>query len=333
MVKDVVTTATISISASGQIYIPVVASDGTFSQVIHLPADQAYAIIITATDQAGNSAVVQRNITKRSSKAKIYLGTDDVFTVSNSGAALYGGPGSDTVTIAAGVTGVILDQNVERINLSGASSDYTFKQTGNKLNVYDATGSTLLVMVPVQGDSDGTLVSFSNGMASAALSGSVMKLGGATVPSDTAGAITPVTTPNATAVRTGTTARIYLGSDDIFIVTNSGATLYGGSGSETVTISSGVSGVILDQNVDRINFSGASNSYAFKQTGNKINTYSAADASLLLVSAPIQGDSDGTVLSFSDGKASTRLSGGVMTLGGATVSSTSASVIVPILTP
>jgi hypothetical protein len=53
------------------------------------------------------------------------------FTINSSGTTLYGGNGNDTVTIAAGVTGVKLDQNVERINLPGAADSYTFKQTGN----------------------------------------------------------------------------------------------------------------------------------------------------------------------------------------------------------
>jgi len=89
------------------------------------------------------------------------------------------------VTIAVGVTGVILDQNIERINFSGASSSYKFKQTGNIINVYD-TADNLIVKVPVQGDIDGTVLGFSDRTASALLSGGVMTLGGKTVSSGTA---------------------------------------------------------------------------------------------------------------------------------------------------
>jgi len=125
-------------------------------------------------------------------KTKVFLGAgNDNYTVSDSGTTLYGNTGIDTVTIAPGVTDVTLDQNIERINFSGASSSYAFKQTGNLINVYDSTGITLIVRAPVQGDSDGTQLSFSNGTASAKLTGGVMKLGGATISSGTANIITP----------------------------------------------------------------------------------------------------------------------------------------------
>jgi hypothetical protein len=104
---------------------------------------------------------------------------------------LYGGAGVDAVTIAGGMSGVILDQNVERINLAGVSNSYRFRQTGNKINVYDTAGTTLIVNTPVQGDSDGTVLSFSNGAASAILSGGVMTLGGAVVSSTSASALSP----------------------------------------------------------------------------------------------------------------------------------------------
>ncbi|MEI6703769.1 MAG: hypothetical protein WCL71_09595, partial [Deltaproteobacteria bacterium] len=109
-------------------------------------------------------------------KAKIYLAADDVFTVSNSEAVLYGGSGSNIVTILDGATGITLDQNVESIKFSGASSSYTFKQTGNMINIYDAAGVTLLAKAPVQ--EAGTVLGFSNGKASALMADSgVMTLG------------------------------------------------------------------------------------------------------------------------------------------------------------
>ena len=51
----------------------------------------------------------------------------------------------------------------------------------------------------------------------------------------------------------------------------------------------------------------------------------------LLVTVPVQGDTDGTDLGFSDGSATVLLSAGVMTLGGATVSSTAATAVTPTL--
>ena len=121
-------------------------------------------------------------------KSKTFMGDGgDSFTVANSGATVYGGPGYDVVTIQSGVSGVILDQNLERINFPNASSNYAFKQTGNKINIYDLTGTTLIVGVPVQ--SGGTMLSFSDINATALLTSGVMTLGGVTVSSSTPGLV------------------------------------------------------------------------------------------------------------------------------------------------
>jgi len=49
-----------------------------------------------------------------------------------------------------------------------------------------------------------------------------------------------------------TKTRIFLGADANFTVSNSGNFIYGDNGRSTVTISSGVSGVTLDQNDLRV---------------------------------------------------------------------------------
>jgi hypothetical protein len=228
------------------------------------------------------------------------------------------------------MSGITLDQNIDQVNFLSPYSSYTFKQTGNLINVYDASGITLILTVPVQGDTDGTLFSFSNGMASAKLTGGVMNLGGATVKSSTPSALTPATATSTASTTNVSTAKVFLGADDSFTVSNSGTILYGNTGKGVVTIAPGISGVMLDQNIGQINFAGAVNSYAFKQTGNMVNVYNAL-GTLLLVKVPVQGDTDGTILSFSDGMASAKLTGGVMTLGGKTVSSSAPTTLSPAL--
>lgn len=66
-VKDAITSATVTVAADDQTYALVVAADGNFSQTINLPADKTYAVVVTATDQAGNVATAQRNIIKGTS--------------------------------------------------------------------------------------------------------------------------------------------------------------------------------------------------------------------------------------------------------------------------
>ena len=315
--------ATVNITVDGQTYTQE-AANGSFSQPINLLTEKSYTIVVTAYDQVGNTATSQRNIIK-SYKAKVFLGAvNDNFTVSTSGTAVYGGAGSNEITIASDVTGVILDQNIERINLVGTSSTYKFMQTGNMINVYDTAGTTLIVRTPVQGDNDGTLIYFSSGTvpAQTKLTGGIMTLGGQTVRTDTPTTLNLSPTLDPTPSPTNITkAKVFLIAEDNFTVSNSGATLYGNSGKGSVTISDGVTDVLLDQNIGRINFLKASSSYTFKQTGNIINVCNT-NGTTLIVKAPVQGDDDGTVLSFGNGTApaSVKLSGGVMTLGGIVVS-------------
>ena len=162
--------------------------------------DDGVDVAGTTGDSKTSSKVVYAIAGGNTTKAKVYLGVeDDIFTVSNSGTTVYGSTGKDTVTIASGVTAVTLDQNIEQINFVDQSSSYTFKQTGNLINVYNLSG-TLVVKAPVQGDSDGTVLSFSNGTASASakLTGGVMMLGAVQVSSVASAAITIPTTGSVT---------------------------------------------------------------------------------------------------------------------------------------
>lgn len=121
--------------------------------------------------------------------AKVYLDSGDTFTL-GSAATVFGAGGTEKVLVNSGVTGVVVDQNVERVDLAAASSGYNFQQAGNTLQVY--LGATLVASIPLQGDADGTIVAFTNGSVSAKLTAGVMTLGGATV-STTAGPVTPTT--------------------------------------------------------------------------------------------------------------------------------------------
>ena len=60
-VSDAITSVTVAISFNNQSYSPAVV-DGTFSQLLAIPAEGTYTVTATATDQAGNSSSVSRNI-------------------------------------------------------------------------------------------------------------------------------------------------------------------------------------------------------------------------------------------------------------------------------
>ncbi|MEI6219344.1 MAG: hypothetical protein WCP86_10620, partial [bacterium] len=252
-------------------------------------------------------------------KTRIFLRADDYFTVSNSGTYIYGNSGRCTVTISSGVSGVTLDQNIGQINFLSPSSSYTFKQTGNIINIYDTTGTSLIVSAPVQGN-NGTQLYFSNGTASAKINRGTMTLGGVTVSFSTPTALNQAISAGTFSITNTTKAKVFLYADVTYTVSNIGETLYGNNGSEVVNIKANISGVTLDQNIGQINLPDATSNYTFRQTGNIINVYDAAGVTLILT-APVQGTPVGTVFSFSNGLASARLTNGVMTLGGAQLSS------------
>jgi len=108
-------------------------------------------------------------ITDTSTKAKVFLGTDDRFTISNSGATIYGGQGYDTVTIASTAKNVVLNQAIDQINIPDATTDYTFTQSGVVLSMNGKNAETIF-STTVQYDSDGTILSFSDALISASLS-------------------------------------------------------------------------------------------------------------------------------------------------------------------
>jgi Glucodextranase, domain B len=59
--SDVLTTATVSIACDGQTYTPALTA-GAYSQVLTFTTAKSYAIVVTATDAAGNQATAQRNV-------------------------------------------------------------------------------------------------------------------------------------------------------------------------------------------------------------------------------------------------------------------------------
>lgn len=114
--------------------------------------------------------------------AKVYLeATDTGYGVVNSNVTVYGASGTQKVTVNSAAKNIIVDQNIESVVFAGDSSSFMFKQSTNKTIVYAADGTTVVATVPTQGDTDGTVLTFSDGSLAAKLSGSTMNLGGGTI--------------------------------------------------------------------------------------------------------------------------------------------------------
>lgn len=255
------------------------------------------------------------------------MGVDDFLRVSDTGLTVFGSSGMDVVAVSANASSLVLDQAIERINLAAPLSTYSFKQTGNQINVYNNSGATLVLTVPVQGDADGTILSFSDGMASARVqTDGVMLLGGAVVSNTTPSPTSPVTaglSPNTPTLQTTTKTQAFLGTSDNLTITTNGLTVYGSSGADVVTMGAAVSGVVLSQAVEVVRFGAGPGSYTFKQTGNQINVFDSTGG-VQLLNVTLQNDADGTVLSFAGNSVSATIgAGGIMRLGGLVVSNTS----------
>ncbi|MBK1641197.1 hypothetical protein CKO12_04770, partial [Chromatium okenii] len=133
---------------------------------------------------------------------RVYLNaTDTTFTLSNT-ATVYGAAGVQKLIVNEGVTGVVADQLVERVDLPGSFADFTYKQAGNGLQVYD--GKTLIATIPLQ--ADGTQIVTSSGSVAALLNiEGVMTLGSTLVSDVAPGAVVPLPAAVDTTMTTGST--------------------------------------------------------------------------------------------------------------------------------
>ncbi|MEI7841119.1 MAG: hypothetical protein WCJ11_11540 [Methylococcaceae bacterium] len=109
--------------------------------------------------------------------AKLFLDpTDTRYSVVNNNMSVYGAFGEQSIVISAGVNGITLDANVESVQFSSSISDYSFKQAGNRLNVYDFSG-VLISKIGIQDDVNGTQLTFANGTVDVKFAPTAFSLG------------------------------------------------------------------------------------------------------------------------------------------------------------
>jgi len=166
--------------------------------------------------------------------ARVILTPGETFTVFNSTASVEGGSGSEKLLIGGTSSAVTVSQTVERVDLSGNLADYTFKAVGNSVEV--RSGGTVVATIGVQDDSNGSLVAFADGSGylNYATTGTAIQLGGATISTSTAGAITTAqvgnfdtTTKSGSSSLGGTTS-----TNQTFTLTTGLNNLAGGTGND-----------------------------------------------------------------------------------------------------
>jgi hypothetical protein len=100
--------------------------------------------------------------------AKLFLeSTDTSYKVSSNNTTVFGATSDQAVIIDGSLTGIVLDANVERVQFTGSTTDYKYKQVGTDLEIYNAAGA-LVTKVGLQDDTTGTQLTFANGTVKAA---------------------------------------------------------------------------------------------------------------------------------------------------------------------
>ncbi|MDO8453215.1 MAG: hypothetical protein Q7S59_01435 [Sulfurimonas sp.] len=77
-------------------------------------------------------------------------------------------------------------------------------------------------------------------------------------------------------------------------VANLGDSFYGSTGTESVSINSNVTGIIVDSNMESVTLAGAMSTYSFQQAGNVLSIYTADGVTL--VTSMVIGDSGSTLI-------------------------------------
>ena len=121
--------------------------------------------------------------------AQVYLETGETYYAATNDTNFYGSGGDEQVILyTSGLEDLELNQNIEKIDLTGSSSDYQFEQNGNTMDIYqnDSKVTTMTVQA------DGSQIAFSNGLVDVQLNNqNVMEVGGTEIPSDSPASITP----------------------------------------------------------------------------------------------------------------------------------------------
>jgi hypothetical protein len=251
------------------------------------------------------------------------MGTNDTFTVSDSGATLIGNLGSNTVKLASGVTGIKTDANFSRIELAGNLADYKLGVVpGTGLQIQTAAGVAVDTIVSLNTD---LTLAFANGSATLKQTGiTAFSLGGQSISTTTPATVAATLNTSDTSSfgsatsRFVTKAKVFMGVDDTFTISDSGATLIGNLGSNTAKLASGVTGVKTDANFSRIELGGNLADYKLGVVpGTGLQLQTAAGA---VVNTIVSLNTDVT-LAFGDGSAALKQTGiTAFSLGGLPIS-------------
>ena len=246
---------------------------------------------------------------------KVQLTPNYILSVPNSNITVLGSSGNETVKIPLGVNQVTLDANVETVYLKSFNYDPSLlKSNGSTINVTDSQGNSVLKWTA---NSSGVeTLNFNNAIGSIGL--------------------------NVLGQAQFNLKNLLLSLGQNYTLSQSGVSIYGNSGIESVTLVSGDRNETIDANVEKVILPGLVSNYAWSTQSGNITVFDATHN--LVATIGVGRASSGTTLSFSDQTLNAQLSNagivvhnasgqvaqsGGLVLGGSTTPSASSSPISP----
>ena len=246
---------------------------------------------------------------------KVQLTPNYILSVPNSNITVLGSSGIETVKIPLGVNQVTLDANVETVYLKSFNYDPSLlKSNGSTINVTDSQGNSVLKWTA---NSSGVeTLNFNNAIGSIGL--------------------------NALGQAQFNLKNLLLSLGQNYTLSQSGVSIYGNSGIESVTLVSGDRNETIDANVEKVILPGLVSNYAWSTQSGNITVFDAMHN--LVATIGVGRASSGTTLSFSDQTLNAQLSNagivvhnasgqvvqsGGLVSGGSTTPSASSSPIIP----
>ena len=246
---------------------------------------------------------------------KVQLTPNYILSVPNSNITVLGSSGIETVKIPLGVNQVTLDANVETVYLKSFNYDPSLlKSNGSTINVTDSQGNSVLKWTA---NSSGVeTLNFNNAIGSIGL--------------------------NVLGQAQFNLKNLLLSLGQNYTLNQSGVSIYGNSGIESVTLVSGDRNETIDANVEKVILPGLVSNYAWSTQSGNITVFDATHN--LVATIGVGRASSGTTLSFSDQTLNAQLSNagivvhnasgqvvqsGGLVSGGSTTSSASSSPIIP----
>ena len=212
---------------------------------------------------------------------QVQLSPNYTATAPNSNITILGAKGNETITIPLGVNQVSIDANVENVVLSNFNYDPSLlKSNGSTLSIFDTQGNSVLNWASSAASSE--TLSFNNAIGTVSL--------------------------NAQGLAQFNIKGLLLNAGQNYTLSQSGVTIYGNVGNETVTLVAGDHNESIDSHVEKVVLPAQASSYSWTTQSGNISLYDASHT--LVATIGVERTVSGTNLTFSDQTLNVQISSG-----------------------